>query len=142
MSDTAAFKFASLPSIDQLLNSVSAADLISRFGRSEIKRVAQITLDGMRIRLKRGEPVDSEEQARMVARYSSRSRCNRASDLKPSGACDEIQDYTRDGWTAESAEAGSYQDPDDTHVDARSLGQRGEKPAHGSAYDNHREEAD
>jgi L-seryl-tRNA(Ser) seleniumtransferase len=62
MSDTAAFEFASLPSIDQLLNSASAADLISRFGRTEIKRVAQITLAGMRMRLKRGEPVDSEEQ--------------------------------------------------------------------------------
>jgi L-seryl-tRNA(Ser) seleniumtransferase len=61
MSDTTAFKFASLPSIDQLLNSVSAADLISRFGRTEIKRVAQITLEAMRIRLKRGESVDSEE---------------------------------------------------------------------------------
>jgi L-seryl-tRNA(Ser) seleniumtransferase len=62
MSDTAAFEFASLPSIDQLLNSVAAVDLISRFGRTEIKRVAQITLEGMRIRLKHGEPVDSEEQ--------------------------------------------------------------------------------
>jgi L-seryl-tRNA(Ser) seleniumtransferase len=61
MSDTTAFKFASLPSIDQLLNSVSAADLISRFGRTEIKRVAQITLEAMRIRLKRGESVDNEE---------------------------------------------------------------------------------
>jgi L-seryl-tRNA(Ser) seleniumtransferase len=63
MSDSQASRFASLPSIDRLLNSTSAAELIGRFGRAEVKRVAQNTLAQMRPALKQGDVVNISEQA-------------------------------------------------------------------------------
>jgi len=61
MSKPRASRYAILPSIDRLLNSSSAAELLRRCGRAEVKRVAQNTLEAMRDALKRGDEVDADE---------------------------------------------------------------------------------
>jgi len=63
MSKPRASRYAILPSIDRLLNSSSAAELLRRCGRAEVKRVAQNTLAAMRDALKRGDKVDADEGA-------------------------------------------------------------------------------
>lgn len=52
-----------LPSIDRLLNSTDTGNLITEYGRDEVKRVAQATLETMRIAIKQGDTVDKTEKA-------------------------------------------------------------------------------
>ena len=47
-----------LPSIDRLLNQADAAQLISDYGRNEVKRVARLCLERMRQAIRRGEEID------------------------------------------------------------------------------------
>ncbi len=54
---------AQLPSIDRLLNSPSSSELILSYGRKEIKHVAQEALESMRIAIKQGGIVDTNEAA-------------------------------------------------------------------------------
>jgi len=57
MSGTQTSGFSQLPSIDRLLNSPDARELLREFGRDEVKRAARQTLSDLRGAIKRGESV-------------------------------------------------------------------------------------
>ncbi len=57
MSGTQTSGFSQLPSIDHLLNSVAATEMLREFGRDEVKRAARQTLSNLRDAIKRGESV-------------------------------------------------------------------------------------
>jgi L-seryl-tRNA(Ser) seleniumtransferase len=63
MSGTQTSGFSQLPSIDHLLNSPEATELLREFGRDEVKRAARQALSKLRDAIKRGESVatDSDE---------------------------------------------------------------------------------
>ncbi len=57
MSGTRPPGYSQLPSIDRLLNSPEAAEILAEHGRDEVKRAARQTLADMRDAIKRGESV-------------------------------------------------------------------------------------
>lgn len=59
-------ELARLPSIDRLLNSPGAYELVLAYGRDEVKHVAQEMIESMRIAIKFGEIVDTTEAAIFV----------------------------------------------------------------------------
>lgn len=61
MSGPKVLSFAQLPSVDRLLNLPEVLALIDEFGRSEVKRVIQQTLELLRDEIKQGKSVDSNE---------------------------------------------------------------------------------
>lgn len=63
MADRQTVELSQLPSIDRLLNTDYASGIVALSGRDEVKRVAQETLESIRVAIRQGDVVDTGEAA-------------------------------------------------------------------------------